>query len=190
MPDQLRQGTNRFLNRRIRIYAVLVIEVDVFDGQPLQTSFTGFFHVVGLAADATGGGIAGIADNPELCGYYDLVALALDGASDEFFVNVRPVDVGGVEKVDAEFERPMNGRDRFGVIASGVKLRHAHAAQAERGNFDTGTSKSAGFHASIPFAEIRDVVFIDAIAAKKVTRSGSGPEITSPQLALASCRKT
>src|SRR6266403_5008932 len=178
--DQFRQRANRFLNWRIRIDAMLVIEVNVFDAQPLQTSFAGLLHVVGLAVDAAGIGIAGIADNPELCGQHDLVALALDRASDEFFVNVRPVNVSGVEEVNAEFERSVNGRDRFGVIASGVKLRHAHAAEAKGGNFEAGTSKSAGFHASIPFAEIRDVVFIDAIAAKKVTRSGSGLKIPPP----------
>src|ERR1700686_1207865 len=120
--DQLRQGANRFFNRRIRIDAMLVIEVNVLDAKPLQTSFAGLLHVVGLAADAAVTWVAGIADNPELCGQHDLVALALDRASDELFVLVRPVDVGGVEKIDAEFEGAMNGRDRFGVIAAGVKL--------------------------------------------------------------------
>jgi hypothetical protein len=40
----------------------------------------------------------------------------------------------------------MNGGDGFGVIASGVELRHAHAAETLGGNFETGTSKIAGFH--------------------------------------------
>src|ERR1700693_3098196 len=119
---------------------MLVIEVDVLDAQPLQTSFAGLLHIVGLAADAAVTGVAGIADNPELCGQHEFVALALDRASDEFFVLVRPVNVGGVEKINAEFERAMNGRDRFGVIASRVKLRHAHTAEAEGGNFETEAS--------------------------------------------------
>jgi len=33
-----------------------------------------------------------------------LIALALNGAADEFFVSVRAVDVGSVEEGDAEFE--------------------------------------------------------------------------------------
>src|ERR1700676_3610627 len=152
--DQLREDADRFLNRRIRIDAVLVIEVDVHDAQPLQTVFAGLPHIVGLAADAADVGITGIADNSELCGQHELVALALDRASDELFVLVGPVNISGVEKGDAEFERAMNGRDRFGVVASGVKLRHAHAAEAEGGNFDAGTSKSAGFHPSMPFAKV------------------------------------
>src|SRR5258708_6129551 len=131
--------------------AVLVVEVDVLDAQPFQTSLAGSLHIVWLAVDAAGIGIAGIADNSELCGQHDLIALALDRASDEFFILVWPVNVGGVEEVNAEFERSVNGRDRFGVIASGVKLRHAHTAEAESGNFETGASKSTGFHSSIPF---------------------------------------
>src|SRR6266849_10637214 len=152
--DQFCQGANRLFNRRIGIDAMLVIEVDVLDAQPLQTSFAGLLHVVGLAADTADVGIARIADNSELCGQHDLVALALDRSSDELFVLVGPVDVGGIEEGDAEFEGAMNGRDRFGVIASGVELRHAHAAEAEGGNFETGTSKSADFHTSTPFAEV------------------------------------
>src|SRR6266851_1336315 len=151
--DQFREGADCFLNWRIRIDAVLVVEVDILDAQPLQTSFTGLLHVVGLAADAADVGIGGIADNSKFCGQHDLVAFALDRASDEFFVLEGPVNVSGIEKIDAEFEGAMNGRDRFGVIASGVELRHAHAAEAEGGNFETGTSKSAGFHTSSPFAE-------------------------------------
>src|ERR1700682_443139 len=149
--DQLRQGANRFLNRRIRIDAMLVIEVNVLDAQPLQTSIAGLLHVVGLTADAAGIRIAGITDNPELCSQHDLVALALDRSPDELFVFVWSVDVGRIEKINAEFERAMNSRDRFGVIATGVKLRHAHAAEAEGGNFEAGTSKSTGFHLGISF---------------------------------------
>src|SRR5271169_3858303 len=145
-PDQLRQRAHSFLNRRIGINAMLIIEVNVLNAQPLQTSVAGLLHIVRLAIDATNLRVARIADNPELCRQHHLVALALDCTSDEFFVFVRPVDVGGIEKVDAEFKRPMNGRDRFGVIASGVKLRHAHAAQSESGNFEAGKSKRAGLH--------------------------------------------
>src|ERR1700675_1237252 len=152
--NQFSESANRLFNRRIRIDAVLVVEVKVVDAETLQTCFAGLLHVVRLAVDAAGIGIAGIADNSELCGQHDLVPLALDRASDELFVLVRPVNISGVEKGDAEFERAMNGRDRFGVVASGVKLRHAHAAEAEGGNFEAGTSKSAGFHPSMPFAKV------------------------------------
>lgn len=54
-------------------------------------------------------------------GERDLVAAALDGAADEFLVFVRAVDVGGVEKEDAAFQRAANGSDRFGVVAGPVE---------------------------------------------------------------------
>src|SRR5208337_617966 len=156
--DEFRHGANRFLNRRIRIDAVLVVEVNVLDAQPLQTSIAGLLDVVGLAADTADTGVRGIAVYPEFCGQHDLAALALDRASDEFFVLVRPVDIGGVQKSDAEFERTVNGCDRFSVVASGVKLRHAHAAEAEGRNFETGTSKIAGLHRCSFFAVRRGIL--------------------------------
>src|SRR3977135_2558465 len=107
--DQFREGANRFLNWRIGIDAMLVIKVDVFDAQPLQTSFAGLLHVVGLAVDAAGIGITGIADNSELCGQHDLVALALDCASDELFINVRPLNVSGAEEGKAWLRRLWEG---------------------------------------------------------------------------------
>src|ERR1700675_4019824 len=108
--NQFSESANRLFNRRIRIDAVLVVEVKVVDAETLQTCFAGLLHVVRLAVDAAGIGIAGIADNSELCGQHDLVALALDRASDELFVLVWPVTVGGRQKIDTEFDSPLSGR--------------------------------------------------------------------------------
>src|SRR5439155_1220825 len=47
------------------------------------------------------------------------------------------VHVGGVEKVDAEVERTVDGRDRLAVVVRAVELRHPHAAEADGG--DGGT---------------------------------------------------
>ena len=55
---------------------------------------------------------------PNLVAMTSLVALALDGAADQLLVRVRPVDVGGVEEGDAELERAMQRRDRFGSSRS------------------------------------------------------------------------
>ncbi len=116
---------------------MLVIEIDGLDAQAPQAGFAGLAHIVGLAVHAADARIVGIAHDAELCGQHDLVALAFDGAADEFFILVRAVDVGRVEKRDAKFERPVNGGDGFVVIASAVKLGHAHAAEAEGGDLET-----------------------------------------------------
>src|SRR6202167_2075007 len=84
--------------------------------------------------------------NAKFCGEHNLVALAFDRAADKFFVFVRSINVRSIEKVDAEFESAANGGDGFVVIASAVKLRHAHAAQAGDGDFETAAPKFAKLH--------------------------------------------
>ena len=125
---------------------MLVIKVDRLNPQPAQACFARAADVVGPAVHAPRARVGGIANDSEFRGQHDLVALALNRAAHKFLVLERPVNIGRVKKRDAEFERPMNGRDRFVVIASGIELRHAHAAQAESRNFETGMSKIAGFH--------------------------------------------
>ena len=72
--------------------------------------------------------------------------MTLERATEQFFIRVRPVHVGGVEKCDAELERPMNRRHRFLVIASAIKIGHAHAAESQGGNDRAAASKFALFH--------------------------------------------
>src|SRR6266705_2735978 len=131
--DQFGQGSHSFLDRRVGIDAVLVVEIDVVGPQPLQAAFAGLLHIVGLAADAAKVRIVGVTNDPELRGQNYIIAFAFKGASDEFFVLVGAVYVSGIEKVYAEFERAMNGRERFVVIAPRVELRHSHTAQSEGG---------------------------------------------------------
>ena len=75
-----------------------------------------------------------VADVAELGGEHDLVAPAPDRLADELLVRERAVHVGGVEEVDAEVERAVDGRDGLGVVAAAVELGHAHAAEAEGGD--------------------------------------------------------
>ena len=79
------------------------------------------------------GPAAGVGDEPELGGEHHVVAAALDGPADEFLVDVRAVDLGGVDEVDAEVERAVDGADGFGVVGAGagVAVRHAHCAKAD-----------------------------------------------------------
>ena len=46
----------------------------------------------------------------------------------------RPVDVGRVEKVDAEIERAMDRPNGSRLVATGVEVGHAHAAETDRGH--------------------------------------------------------
>src|SRR5204863_2295809 len=48
--------------------------------------------------------------------------------------NGTAIDIGRVEKRDAELDRPMDGGDGLGVIAVAVEIGHAHAAKPHRGH--------------------------------------------------------
>src|SRR5438477_12106469 len=73
------------------------------------------------------------------------------------------VYIGSVKKVDANFQRALNGRDGLFIVARTVKLRHAHAAQtdgryhrrrsAQAAIFHRGTSLSAHF-ASVQMSDV------------------------------------
>src|SRR5580698_4340584 len=58
-------------------------------------------------------------------------------APDQFLIVIRPIHVGGIEKIDSQFERAMERRNRFGVVARSVEFRHAHASESKFGNYQT-----------------------------------------------------
>jgi hypothetical protein len=148
---QLRHLADCLFNRRIRIHAMLVVKIDVFDTQPTQAAFTGFAHILRLSVYAAKGGIFGIADNAKFRGDHDLVALSTaDGFANQFFIEMRPVRIGGVEKIDSEFESTVYGRDRFVVITATVEVRHAHAAETESRDFKFFAAKPASLHSDPP----------------------------------------
>src|SRR6185295_4196545 len=64
-------------------------------------------------------------DISELGGEHDLIAPALDGPADNLLVHAVPVDVGGVDQVDAAIERAMEVRD------DGISTRLAVDRRAE-----------------------------------------------------------
>ena len=88
-------------------------------------------------------------DVAELRREHDLVAAALDRLADERLVlaGLRAVDVGGVEEGDAELERPVDRRDRLGLVRLAVPGRHPHAAEALLRDLEP-VSKRARFHAA------------------------------------------
>ena len=71
--------------------------------------------------------------HPELGGQHHLVAATFERLPDQFFIGVRPVDLGGVDESDPQVERAVNRADRFGVVGArpGVSEGHAHGAQAD-----------------------------------------------------------
>src|SRR5436305_15041290 len=95
--DELAHRADRVLNGSVGIYAVLVVEINVIHAKATEAGFAGFFHVLGLAIDTASHGIGGVANDSELSGEDDLVALDFDGACDQFIVEVRPINIGGIQ---------------------------------------------------------------------------------------------
>ena len=132
--DELGHRADGLLDRRLRVDAVLVVEVDVVDAEAPQRVLAARLHVVGAAVDAAHGRVVGVADDAELRRQHDLVAAVGDRPADELLVGVRPVDVGGVQQRHAELEGAVDRGDRLVVVAGAVELAHAHAAEAEGGD--------------------------------------------------------
>ena len=144
--DELGHRANRVLDRRRRVDAVLVVEVDVVDTEARERGVAGPAHVGGAAVDRARRRVAIEAD-AELGRQEDLVAAPGDRRSDEALIGVRPVHVGGVEEVAAEVERAGDRGARLAIVALAVERRHAHAAESERGNGGTVGPERARLHA-------------------------------------------
>src|SRR5207237_920715 len=76
----------------------------------------------------------------------NVVAMSVDCPTDELFVRERTVGVRGVEEGDAERERALDRRQRFGIITPEVEVGHAHTAQAEGGDSEALSAKGTCLH--------------------------------------------
>src|SRR6266536_4483335 len=125
---------------------MLIVEIDDFNAEATQARFAALADVRGLAVDAQELAISA-ANVAELGREDHLVAASLNGARDELLVAADAVDVRRIEKVDAELERPVDRRNRLGLVAAAVEIGHAHAAEAHRRHFKPGAQCSV-FHVS------------------------------------------
>src|SRR5262249_51341203 len=75
----------------------------------------------------------GMREQPELGGEHDLVAPPLEGPPHQLLVGERPINFGGVDEIDAELERAMDGANRLRIIGAGagIERRHAHAPEPD-----------------------------------------------------------
>jgi len=73
---------------------------------------------------------ARIAQRAELHRKQRLFPAPFERAPDERFVMPHPIEVAGIEQVDAAFERGMNGRDALVLIGLSVNPGHPHASES------------------------------------------------------------
>jgi hypothetical protein len=115
----------------------------VVDAEPLERGVAGLQHVLRRPVDADPGAVVAplVA---ELRREHDFVAATGDRLSDEALVRERAVDVGRVEKRDAELERALDGEERRCLVGGSVELGHAHAAEADGGHVEAGAERAGG----------------------------------------------
>jgi hypothetical protein len=130
---------------------VLVVKIDGLDPEPFEASVAGGAHILGTAIDAATGA-AVLADDAELGGDDDLFAKRAQSLADQELVGTRTVDIGGVEESDAEFNRPVDRRDGFGLVARPIKLGHAHASETHFRYNQSLRAEFALLHAASPCA--------------------------------------
>ena len=147
----------------------------VVDAKTREARLERAAHVFRAAVEAAHRRILRVAQDAEFGGEEDFVAAAADRAPDELLVGVRTVDVGGVEEVDAEVERAMDRRDRFGVVAAGVEVAHPHAAEADGGDFGTVATQLALLHQS---SRMSDSTIATAVA-RRCARGRTGARRSS-----------
>ncbi|MNI29551.1 hypothetical protein D3C73_833710 [compost metagenome] len=145
--DQFGHGADGFFDGHLRIDTVLVIQVEGVHAQAFQAAVDGLANVFRPTVDAPGSGVRRVADDTELAGQEHLVALAGNGLADQLFIGVRAVHIGGIEQVDTQFQRAMQGRRGFaGIGAGGVEVGHAHAAKADGRHLRTVLSQLTCVH--------------------------------------------
>ncbi len=131
-------------DRHRGVYPMLKEKVYAVSSETTQRTFYRRSYAVGPTVQA--GVDAVLYPVAELRGQNDTIALAHECARQEFFVRIRTIDLGGVEQGYAEFHRPVNRRNGFGVIAIlalAVGLAHSHATESESGNGESRGSERA-----------------------------------------------
>ena len=146
---ELRHRADCLFNRCIGVHTVLVIEVDDIHTEASEARFAALPDVIGFPIDTKEAAVLAAHIAKFSC-QNDLLAFAFDRSAYQLLIGAETVDVGCVEKIDAQLECPVNCRDGFLIIAAGIKVRHAHAAQAKGRN--RKAIQFALLHSVIPLA--------------------------------------
>ena len=144
--DQVLHRPRHVLDRHRGIDAMLVVEVDGFDAEPLQRPF-------GAAPDDLGPAVHELLPaldlDAELGGDDHSLADRSQRFTDELFVRERPVDLRGVEERDATVDGGPQQRDHLGLVRGrSVAMAHAHAAETDGRDFEAAATQLALLHSS------------------------------------------
>src|SRR6266545_40286 len=145
--NEIGHRADRLLDRRPRVDSVEIVEVDVVDAEPLERCLARPPDMCRAAVYASVAWFIG-ANEAEFRGQYDILAAARDRPADELLVGEGTIHIGGIEEVHSELQRAMDRLDRLDLVGLSVDFRHAHAAQADLGDFRTLPPQPACLHES------------------------------------------
>ena len=117
------------LDRHGGIDAVLVIQVDHVNAQPLQARVAGLDDILRPSVDPVR--LARPLRLPELRRQHDAIAPALQRAAKDFLVVAPAVHVGAIEMIDALVDRVADQILRHCIVRRAVDARQRHAAQPD-----------------------------------------------------------
>ena len=129
---------------------MLVIDVDVINPQPSERAVAGLADVLRPAVDAPSSLTVRAAHEAELRGHPHFVTPAADRLADQLLVGERAVGVRRVEKINPQFQGPVDGRDGLGFVGRPVGIAHTHAAESHRGDDQTLLAESSRLHVLPP----------------------------------------
>src|SRR5206468_7270669 len=143
---ELRHRADRLLDRHGRIDAVLVVEIDRFEAEPLQAAVAGVAHIVGLARDTHRA--PALAHEAELGREHDAVAPSARGeeTADHRLVVAAAVRIGGIPEGHADLDRARERLLVLGLVGLAVELRHSHHAEADRRHAQSAGPECSRFH--------------------------------------------
>jgi hypothetical protein len=149
--DQVSHGAGHLLDRDARVDAMLIEQVDAVGPQTHERSLGHMPDVLWAAVEAPPLPGVRIDVEAELCCDHDPVTHRRKGFPDKLFVAERAVGLGGIEEgVSAVYGGPDDGDHLSRVAGLPVVHAHAHAAQAERRNLESGTPQHTRFHRFVP----------------------------------------
>src|SRR6185437_3360909 len=143
--NELGHGADGVLDRHGRVDAMLVVEIDDIDAEPLQARVAGLDNVVRTAVDPLAGGGLDLA---EFGGEHDAVAAALEGAAQHLLVMAPAIHVRGIEEIDAAVDGVLDDGDAGLVVGLAVNARERHTAEPDRRDLRAALAEPAMLHDS------------------------------------------